>query len=127
MMPPNTNPAAVDFTRFIASLAATVVSTLHQVEALGTTPPATEVTPDEESGEVSKQAEHGTPSREERTTAIRAGLASARQLIDTMGMLEQKTKGNLTEEEQQFLESALSDLRIEFVRTSDRLRERARD
>ena len=35
--------------------------------------------------------------------------------IDLLVMLQQKTKGNLTSDEQRFLESVVSDLQIKFV------------
>jgi hypothetical protein len=42
-------------------------------------------------------------------------LALAKQAIDILAMLEEKTKGNLTEEEARFLEHLLTDLRFRFV------------
>ncbi len=46
-------------------------------------------------------------------------LVLAKQTIDILGMLQEKTKGNLTEEEARFLESLLLDLRLRYVaRTS---------
>lgn len=42
-------------------------------------------------------------------------LPLAKQTIDILGMLEEKTKGNLTEEEASFLKSVLYDLRLRFV------------
>jgi len=42
-------------------------------------------------------------------------LEAARHLIDVLGMLEQKTKGNLDEAEQKLLQSLIYDLRVEFV------------
>ena len=45
-------------------------------------------------------------------------LSLAKQAIDTLAMMQEKTKGNLTEEEQKFLESMLYDLRMCFIRTS---------
>jgi hypothetical protein len=43
-------------------------------------------------------------------------LALAKHSIDTIGMLKEKTKGNLTKEEDQFLESILTDLRWRYVK-----------
>ncbi|MBN1830862.1 MAG: DUF1844 domain-containing protein [Deltaproteobacteria bacterium] len=43
-------------------------------------------------------------------------LALAKHSIDTIGMLKEKTKGNLTEEEDKFLESILTDLRWRYVK-----------
>lgn len=49
------------------------------------------------------------------------GQANARQiaqtLIDTLGMLETKTKGQLDPDEQQLLTQALTALRIRFVQS----------
>ena len=45
-------------------------------------------------------------------------LALAKQTIDILGMLEQKTKGNLTADEEKFLENLLADLRIRYVEKS---------
>ena len=42
-------------------------------------------------------------------------LETARHLIDVLGMLEQKTKGNLDEAEQKLLGSLIYDLRVAFV------------
>jgi len=43
-------------------------------------------------------------------------LALAKQTIDILGMLEEKTKGNLTSEEDSLLKSVLYDLRLRFVK-----------
>ncbi|HTP28435.1 MAG TPA: DUF1844 domain-containing protein [Anaeromyxobacteraceae bacterium] len=45
-------------------------------------------------------------------------LELAKQTIDIIGMLQEKTKGNLTEEEARLLESLLVDLRLRFVAKS---------
>lgn len=42
-------------------------------------------------------------------------LDAARHVIDTLAMLGQKTKGNLTLEEQKLLESVVYDLRMKFL------------
>ena len=42
----------------------------------------------------------------------------ARQMIDWIGMLEQKTRGNLSFEESNFLSSVLYELRLAFVEVS---------
>jgi hypothetical protein len=42
-------------------------------------------------------------------------LETARHLIDVLGMLEQKTKGNLDEAELRLLASLTYDLRVAFV------------
>jgi len=45
-------------------------------------------------------------------------LGLARQTIEILDMLREKTKGNLTEEEAAFLENLLTDLRLRFVARS---------
>ena len=46
-------------------------------------------------------------------------LTLARHTIDLMGILLEKTKGNLTLEEQRLLENSLTELRFRFVQVSD--------
>ena len=46
-------------------------------------------------------------------------LAGAVQMIEILSLLEQKTKGNLTAEERQFLEQVLYELRLRFVDARD--------
>jgi hypothetical protein len=41
--------------------------------------------------------------------------AQAKFLIDTLGMLQEKTKGNLTQEETQLLENLLYELRVAYL------------
>jgi hypothetical protein len=45
-------------------------------------------------------------------------LLLAKQTIDILAMLRDKTKGNLTPEEEKFLEALLMDLRMRFVERS---------
>jgi Domain of unknown function (DUF1844) len=45
----------------------------------------------------------------------RIDILGARQSIDMLGVLEEKTKGNLTEEEKRLLHTALFDLRMSFL------------
>lgn len=45
-------------------------------------------------------------------------LAMAKHTIDTMLLLQKKTKGNLTEEEQDLVETGLYDLQMRFVKAS---------
>jgi hypothetical protein len=45
-------------------------------------------------------------------------LPLAKHAIDTLAMLQEKSKGNLTEEEQKLLENMLYDLRMCFIRAS---------
>ena len=50
-------------------------------------------------------------------------LPFARHSIDTLAMLQDKTKGNLTIEEQRLLENGLTELRFRFVEVADRLKQ----
>ena len=45
-------------------------------------------------------------------------LPLAKQTIDVLGMLEDKTKGNLTEDEERLLSNLLHDLRMMYVERS---------
>lgn len=49
------------------------------------------------------------------TQKLETDLDAARQLIDILGMLAQKTRNNLEPGEQSLLESALYDLRMRYV------------
>ena len=46
---------------------------------------------------------------------LETDLETAKHLIDVLGMLETKTKGNLDESEERLLQSLLYDLRVAFV------------
>ena|SRR5436190_2936866 len=46
----------------------------------------------------------------------------AQQSIDLLAMLQEKTRGNLTEEEARFLDNMLFDLRLLYVQVSKRPR-----
>ena len=48
-----------------------------------------------------------------------ANRVLAQQTIDTLDMLQQKTRGNLDEEERKLLESLLYELRMHFVKLGD--------
>lgn len=52
------------------------------------------------------------PNTGERKT----DLDLAKHGIDTIAMLKEKTKGNLTEEEQQMLDNILTELRLRYVK-----------
>jgi len=43
-------------------------------------------------------------------------LALSKHVIDTIGMLKEKTEGNLTMEEKQLIENILTDLRLRYVK-----------
>jgi hypothetical protein len=55
----------------------------------------------------------GLPS--EQGSGRPVDMAQARELIDLLGLLEAKTKGNLTPEESELLQQTLYNLRIKFV------------
>jgi hypothetical protein len=42
----------------------------------------------------------------------------AKHLIDMLGVLEEKTRGNLTPDEKRYIESVLFDLRLQYVEAS---------
>ncbi len=45
-------------------------------------------------------------------------LPAAKQTIDILGVLQEKTKGNLTSEESQLLEASLYDLKMTYLKMS---------
>ena len=45
-------------------------------------------------------------------------LPAASQMIDLLGILEEKTRGNLTEQEERVLQSVLTELRSLYIHTS---------
>ena len=47
-------------------------------------------------------------------------LAAARHAIDMLAMLSEKTRGNLTLEEQRLLENSLTELRFRYVQISEK-------
>ncbi len=47
--------------------------------------------------------------------AMPANLPLAKQTIDLLEMLSEKTRGNLTPEEEKFMENLLMDLRLRYV------------
>ena len=50
-----------------------------------------------------------------------ADLLGAKQTIDTIGLLQEKTKGNLTDQEQHLLQNCLYELRMGFVELTNAL------
>jgi len=52
------------------------------------------------------------------TGQVEKNLSLARQTIDLLGMLEEKTRGNLTGEEERLIGQILYDLRMRFVELS---------
>ncbi|MGC9196462.1 MAG: DUF1844 domain-containing protein [Syntrophobacteraceae bacterium] len=55
---------------------------------------------------------------EPETNQTRVDLVIAKQIIDTLGMLQEKTKGNLDSDEENLLRSVLYDLRMRYVQKS---------
>jgi len=47
-------------------------------------------------------------------------VTAAKQMIDLLGMLQTKTKGNVTGEEERLLQQLLFDLRLRYVRETGR-------
>ncbi len=84
-MPEPKEPAQIDFYTFVLSLASSAF--VHLGDA-----------PHPETGEIGK-----------------ANLLLAKETIDILAMLGEKTKGNLTAEESSFLENLLADLRLRYV------------
>lgn len=54
------------------------------------------------------------------TNQVQADLALAKQDIDLLGLLEEKTKGNLSGDEERLLTQMLFDLRLRFVDATKR-------
>jgi uncharacterized protein DUF1844 len=52
------------------------------------------------------------------TDKVEANLSLAKQNIDLLGLLEEKTKGNLTGDEERLLAQVLFDLRMRYVERS---------
>ena len=55
---------------------------------------------------------------EPETNRSRVDLPIAKQIIDTLGMLQEKTKGNLDQDEERLLKSVLYDLRMRYIQKS---------
>ncbi len=55
---------------------------------------------------------------EPETNKTRVDLPIAKQIIDTLGMLQEKTKGNLDQDEERLLKSVLYDLRMRYIQKS---------
>jgi len=54
------------------------------------------------------------------SSASEQNLPLAKQTIDILGMLQDKTRGNLSNEEQQLLTNLLYDLRMKYVAATKR-------
>ena len=57
----------------------------------------------------------GDAPHPETGAQIEPDFPLAQQTIDIVAMLKEKTKGNLTAEEERFMENLLADLRMRFV------------
>ena len=101
----------VDFAGLVSGLVASAATILAEVESL-----LRGDTDDAGSGE----GESAPPSAEQRAEAVQGGLLTARHLIDTLAMLQEKTKGNLTPQEGELIQTAVTELRISYVRLADR-------
>ncbi|HJX35123.1 MAG TPA: DUF1844 domain-containing protein [Desulfatiglandales bacterium] len=55
---------------------------------------------------------------EPQTGERKKDLPMAKYSIDIISMLQEKTKGNLSEEEHRFLDSILADLRLRYVKAA---------
>ena len=53
------------------------------------------------------------------TKKLEKNMEQARFLIDTLSILKEKTKGNLTSEEEKLLEESLFNLRLMYVQTKE--------
>jgi hypothetical protein len=49
------------------------------------------------------------------TGGVTKDAALAREVLDLLALLREKTRGNLTAEEERFFDSLLTDLRLKFV------------
>lgn len=58
------------------------------------------------------------------TGKTEANVAAAQRTIDMLGVIEQKTHGNLDNQEQEILANALYNLRLRFVEVVQKLKER---
>lgn len=57
------------------------------------------------------------PHPETNQTSV--NLPAAKQMIDILALMQEKTKGNLSEQESSLLEQVLFNLRIHYVRTAE--------
>jgi len=56
--------------------------------------------------------------RDPMTGAVHQDLPQAQQMIEMLGMLDEKTKGNLTKDEIDMMKQVLDEVRMHFVRLS---------
>jgi hypothetical protein len=57
----------------------------------------------------------------------RIDIVGARQSVDMLGVLQEKTKGNLTEKEQRLLQNALFELRMMFLEITNAITQQAQN
>ncbi len=86
---------AVDFPTFLLSLGSSVLLHLGEI--------------DNEDGEATLAGKANAPARQP------PDLAMAKHTLDILAMLQERTRGNLSKDEQDLLESLLYDLRLRFV------------
>ncbi|SRR5713101_4860632 len=63
---------------------------------------------------------HLGQSAHPETMKTEVNLVLARQSMDLLGLLREKTRGNLTPEEEKFFDALLADLRLRFVEASQK-------
>ena len=97
----------VDFTSFVASIGAGAAAALQQVDDLRKGAGG-------EAAAAGGGDEPMTPQQVQEQ--VQGTLVAARQLIDTLSMLEEKTTGNLTEPELEALRGTLTQLRVAYVK-----------
>jgi hypothetical protein len=56
--------------------------------------------------------------RDPMTGAVHQDMGQAQQMVDMLGMIDEKTRGNLTKEEADMLKQVLDEVRMHFVRLS---------
>lgn len=56
------------------------------------------------------------------TNKTEEDLQAARHIVDLLGMLQEKTKGNLSADEAQLLESVLYELRMRYMSKTNRIK-----
>jgi hypothetical protein len=86
---------AVDFPTFLLSLGSSVLLHLGLID--------------------SEDGESTEPGKANAATRQPPDLAMAKHTLDILAMLQEKTRGNLSKDEQDLLESLLYDLRLRFV------------
>ena len=95
-MPAKSRLPEMNFSTFVVSLATSAHLSLGFL-------------PGDENGEIKKAAADLKPNLEE-----------AQHTIDILAILHEKTKGNLTDEEEELLRNLLYDLRVSFVQQKKR-------